>query len=326
MKPNIFYGLLHQLLTESPEFKLLNTSSPVHDKTLEDKEYYRLELPPADIVVDDLEFFEAHMSIYKRVDHHNPSLGPVHFTATFNDADGHEFRMHLFLNQFDSLACPPTWELFNEDHRYVKVDPPASMEYLSHAIWQHGQPYLRELRKQHKNLESRLNKDYEQLEQQVALLHAHLNQNKHTYLESLAALIKSAELLSQISTNRCWSRTVSYLGKSQKLMTSMPEPSIGLGETQHTEKQKKDEEDVSTAPAQNSTHKEKQRRAKTSHSQQILFFQSGKDSSLIDTGIQKQITKIEGLYHKVAMTLDKHIKALMLIDLNHQLINIAKLK
>ena len=67
MKANIFYGLLTQLLTESPKFKLLDAAIPIHDRTLEDKEYYRLELPPTDIAADGLKLHEAHISIYKKV-------------------------------------------------------------------------------------------------------------------------------------------------------------------------------------------------------------------------------------------------------------------
>jgi hypothetical protein len=319
MKLNIFYGLLHQLLIAAPEFKLLNVAVPVYDKTLEDKEYYRLELPSADIATEGLELYETHLSVYKEVDPHNPNLGPVHFTAKFHDDERREFRMHLFLNHFDTLARSPTWELFNDEHRYVKVDPPANMDYLTHAIWQHGLPYLQELRKQHKNLESRLSNDYERLEQQTSLLHVHLTENKQAYLESLVTLINTTELLSQISTNAYWSRTVSYLKKLQKLMTDANE---GLGEKQQTDKQEKDVEEVSSTPARSVTHKEKRPHAKIRDVQQTSFFQSIKDCNPIVKEIQKQITQFEVLSDKAAKTEDKHIKALILIDLNNQLISI----
>ncbi len=185
MKLNILYGVLTQLLIQSPQFKLLNSTSITHDINLNDRDYYRLELPPVDIAVGGLRLKEAHMSIYKKIEPHNPNLGPSHFTAFFADAEGQEYRMHLFLNRFDALGCPPVWEMVNSEEQYVRVDPPEDMDYLTHAIWQLGLPCLQELRQQQKGLESRLRADYNQLEQQTGVLYNNLKINRMAYLESL---------------------------------------------------------------------------------------------------------------------------------------------
>ena len=68
MKQNLFYVILSEILFEYPEFKLLDRITPIHATTLENKEYYRLELPLIDVSAEGIELDEAHMSIYKTVD------------------------------------------------------------------------------------------------------------------------------------------------------------------------------------------------------------------------------------------------------------------
>lgn len=308
MKLNALYGVLTQLLTETPEFQLFDKIIPIHDRTLENKEYYRLELPLDDIAGDGLQLHEMHLSIYQKVDPNNPAFGPSHFTALFHDSQKQEFRMHVFLNRFDTLACPPSWELLDDDHHYVKVDPPESMEYLTHAIWQQGLPYLQQLRQQQKNLESRLCSDYNELERQTALLNIKLSDNKATYLENLQKLIQSVKLLSEISDGSNWLRVLSYLRKLQNIISAMPESSIEPIE-------KKEE-----APKQGS-HKKNQHQAKTGHSQHTLFSKSTKNT-LIIMEIQRRIDRIKNVFDKMGKTHDNHIKALLLVDLNKQLVDI----
>ncbi|HHP0264885.1 TPA: hypothetical protein ACRZRI_001258, partial [Legionella pneumophila] len=99
MKPNLFYFVLTQILAESPNFKLLDEVRPVHDITLKDKKYYRLELPLANIAAEGFRLHDAHISLYEKTDPHNPNLGLSHFTAIFHDQNGQTYRMHLFLNR-----------------------------------------------------------------------------------------------------------------------------------------------------------------------------------------------------------------------------------
>ncbi|WP_065231759.1 hypothetical protein [Legionella gratiana] len=320
MKLNILYGVL-RLLTESSEFKLCDKIIPIHDRTLEDKEYYRLEIPHEDIAAEGLKLQEIHMSIYKKVDPQNAALGPSHFTALFHNSYGQEFRMHLFLNCFDTLACPPTWELLDGEHHYVKVDPPACMDYLTHAIWQQGLPCLQELRRQQKTIETRLLSDYNELEQQTALLYEKLDENKLAYLESLQKLINSATLLTKISDSPNWPRVISYLRKLHNSTSSMPERSIESIDKKETLKQDKKEEKISITSSKQSTCKNHRHPINTSLSQHTLFSKPSMDSSPV-TAIQKRVNKIENLFDKMSKTADNHLKALLLIDLNRQLVDI----
>ena len=260
-----------KLLTESPEFKLFDKISPIHDRTLEDKKYYRLTLPSTDIAVDGFELHEAHISIYEKIDSSNPTLGPSHFTAVFHDPDGQEFRMHLFLNRSDTLACSPTWERLDESHHYVKAEPPESMGYLTHLIWQQGLHCLQELRQQQKNLETRLIKDYEILDQHTSSRHPHLSNSRSAYLESLEKLIKSVKLLTQISNNSYWPRVVSYLGKSQKIMSSIPESRVEPIEKKQSQKQVESEKAVSITSSKQSNGKKNQHQAKTAFLNRLYF-------------------------------------------------------
>lgn len=163
MKPNLFYFVLTHILAESPNLKLLDEITPVHDITLKDKKYYRLELPLANIAAEGFRLHDAHISLYEKTDPHNPNLGLSHFTAIFHDQNGQTYRMHLFLNRFDALACPATWELLDDDEQYVKVPPPENLEYFIHSVWQLGLPCLQLLRKKQKEIEAKLLADYHRL-------------------------------------------------------------------------------------------------------------------------------------------------------------------
>lgn len=319
MKLNLFYGVLNRLLvlndSESSGFKLLNQITPIHDKTLANEEYYRLALPLIDIASDDLKLHDVHISIFKNVDYNCPTLGPSHFTALFLDSSGQAFRMHLFLNQLDNLACPPSWEKqLEEGSNYVRVEPPESMEYLTHCIWAHALPYLQELRKQQNEMEAKLSKAYEELEQQTALLSINLVENKDAYLERCDALIKTVSTLTEISDSLYWPRMITYFKKLQKLVSSMHQPSaepIVVKSKPNNTSEKTTAMTTNRHPIQ----------SKSTHSQQSLFSKTNKENALSIKN-DKQINCMETLLDRISKSKDPSIKALYLNDLNNQLITI----
>lgn len=217
MKPNILYAVLTQLLTQSPEFKLFANISPVHAENTEARPYYRLELPCKNIAVNDLTLYEAHVSIYKKVLPHKASMGPSHFTAVFHNADGQVFRMHLYLDDSDQLACPPSWEKPLDDGRgYIKVEPPEEMDYLAHSIWESGLSCLQELRQQQGKMVVELSKQYQAQEKVMNELSKDLSKNRTEYLKSLNNSLETAQLLALVSENPLWPCLASYFGKEVK--------------------------------------------------------------------------------------------------------------
>lgn len=313
MRLNLFYGVLNQLLLlndSKSSFKLLNQITPIHDNTLRNEEYYRLKLPLINIADDDLKLHEAHISIFKYVNYNCPTLGSSHFTAIFLDSTGQAFRMHLYLNQLDNLACPPTWEKrLEKGSNYVRVDHPESIEYLTHCLWAHALPYLQELRKQQTEMEVKLSKEYEELEKQTSLLSVNLGENKEAYLKSCDTLIQTIGTLTEISDNVYWSKMFTYFKKLQKLVSSTPS-----AELIEVKSKPKNTSEKTTAMTANRN----QIQSKSPHSQQSLFSKSNKENAL-SIKTNNQIKGMETLLDKISESKDPSIKALYLKDLNNQL-------
>ncbi|WP_131782227.1 hypothetical protein [Legionella gresilensis] len=106
MKVNSLYSTLQYKLVQQPDFKLKNKIVPFKDITLDSKNYYRLALPIEQFALNDNWLLnEAHLSIYEELDSKNPALGPSHFTAIWQNKVGATYRLHIFLNNNDVLAC-----------------------------------------------------------------------------------------------------------------------------------------------------------------------------------------------------------------------------
>ncbi|HAT8623143.1 TPA: Dot/Icm T4SS effector LegC4 [Legionella pneumophila] len=316
MKPNLFYFVLTQILAESPNFKLLDEVRPVHDITLKDKKYYRLELPLANIAAEGFRLHDAHISLYEKTDPHNPNLGLSHFTAIFHDQNGQTYRMHLFLNRFDALACPATWELLDDDEQYVKVSPPENLEYFMHSVWQLGLPCLQLLRKKQKEIEAKLLADYHRLNEETTLLSKDLDENRAVYLEKLDELIQTTKSLSQISESNHWSREAIYLVKTHKYVSSMPEPILEPVNKGDEEQKKDDQAEVAALSPKQGATKPKISRGNIGLAQSTLFSKSAKAKRPVDVKMERDISKIKKLFAQLLKTEDKKIKAVLLIDLH----------
>ncbi|HAT6976700.1 TPA: hypothetical protein JAN54_00190 [Legionella pneumophila] len=315
MKPNLFYFVLTQILTESPNFKLLDEITPVHDITLKDKKYYRLELPLTNIAAEGFRLHDAHISLYEKIDPHNPNLGHSHFTAIFHDPNGQTYRMHLFLNRFDALACPATWELLDDDESYVKISPPENLDYFIHSVWQLGLPCLQLLRKKQKEIEAKLLVDYHRLNEETSLLSRDLDKNRPIYLEKLNELIKTVKSLSQISENNHWPREALYLMKTHKYVSSMPEPTFESVEMSDEAQNKDGQGEVAALPSKQTSEHRKISRDNIGLAQCTLFSKSAKAKQSKVVKMERDINKIKELFAQVSKTENKKIKAVLLIDL-----------
>ncbi|SQG90809.1 coiled-coil-containing protein [Legionella pneumophila subsp. pascullei] len=316
MKPNLFYFVLRQILDESPNFKLLDEIAPVHDITLMDKKYYRLELPLTNIAAEGFRLHDAHISLYEKTDPNNPNLGLSHFTAIFHDRNGQTYRMHLYLNRFDALACPATWELLEDGERYVKVSPPENLDYFIHSVWQLGLPCLQLLRKKQKEVEAKLLSDYHRLNEETILLSRDLDKNRPVYLEKLDELIQTVKSLSQISENNHWSREALYLMKTRKHLSSMPEPTLEPVNKSDGDHKKDSEAEVVALPSKQRAEPTKTSQDNTRLAQCTLFSKSSKAQRHVVMKMERDINRIKELYAQVLKTKDKKIKAVLLIDLH----------
>lgn len=90
-KINSLYTLL-----KSQEKHFSSNDAITHAVTLDDKEYYRIHLNPFQKADARLFIEEAHLSVYKDVDHQNPRLDASHITLYCRDASATLFRAHFF--------------------------------------------------------------------------------------------------------------------------------------------------------------------------------------------------------------------------------------
>ncbi len=278
--------------------------SPVHAETAKGKPYYRLELPRANISANDFKLHEAHVSIYKNLVPDNDSMGPSHFTAVFHNANGQAFRMHLYLNNSDQLACPPTWEKWEHGERaYNKVEPPKNIECLVHSIWQHGSSCLQALRQQQAKLEDGLIKKYKKHNTEMTALSEDLSKNGLTYLENLDVSLQLAKCLAEVSENPSWGKLFSFLGQMKKNILRMPESKAEVKNSQQLLMKGKDKKRQSQTPI--------------SSAPQTLFSRTKGISEL-----QKQINAVKTTFKQMKESSNEHIKGVLLIDLNEQLLKI----
>ncbi|MBN9230480.1 MAG: hypothetical protein BGO90_04815 [Legionella sp. 40-6] len=315
MKLNSLFGVLTHLLSITPVYKIRELSKPKLDLSQDNQPYYRVDLASLTICVNDFSLTEAHMSIYKMTQVNNPVLGPSHFTAIFTNSTGQTFRMHLFLNSFDNVACPPTWELWDEKQGYVKAEPPEFIDYLKQQLWQHGFPYVQELRQRQVELEHTLIAEYKIQEKQLSTLSINLHENTNAYLNILDSTLVLVGRLIEVSDNQHWNRINIYLHKIKASLTP-----VDIIKTDDTDFD-------ATGPSSDniSVHIDskvnKKNKNKLSSIPQILFAKT-KETSILKREVKNKIEQVKNLFKQLQTASDQQMKAIFLVDLYHKILAI----
>ncbi|STX52165.1 coiled-coil-containing protein [Legionella busanensis] len=214
MKVNGLYSTLQYKLAQQPDFKLKNQIIPHQDVTLNNKNYYRLALPVNQFKLSENWLLnEAHLSIYEELDHKNPVLGPSHFTAIWENKEGAAYRLHIFLDNNDVLACHPTWDYIDASGQFIKAEMPAELESLVQIVLQLGLPYLQQLRQEQGIIVQSLEAENAKLEKTLQQMSANLPQNQALYLEQVAKIKPILNELYQITSHVKWYRLQNYFNK-----------------------------------------------------------------------------------------------------------------
>ncbi len=223
MKSNSLYYVLDDLLEKNPDFSFQPQSRPLKALTQDEKAYYRIELPIADQLIDELSLEEAHISIYQKMDPNVPALSPAHFTAVWEHSSGQRYRMHIFLNDNDTLSCEPTWDRIEEDGSFHKEALPADSDFLVQSVWQTALPCLAQLREQKTALIKALEKQYNSFEAAATVQSEKFPNHPDAYQASLSRLEEPLNALVKLSSNLYWNRILIYVQKIQKHIASTTE-------------------------------------------------------------------------------------------------------
>ncbi|WP_419419044.1 hypothetical protein ACNVED_10875 [Legionella sp. D16C41] len=208
MHINNLYNTLDYKIRISPHFKL-NKIKPVKKITRDNKNYYYIHLPSQNIkIIEKWQLKETHLSIYEEIDERNPTLGPSHFTTIWANAAGKSFRLHLFLNAKDRLACQPSWNEVKGPGQFSKAKLPTELESLIQVVLQIGRPYLQQLRQRQVLTEKSLELKYQKLAKELDQLKNF--SNKASYLNKLQEINSVLSNLKQVSGRVKWSKLTNY--------------------------------------------------------------------------------------------------------------------
>ncbi|MGQ3888852.1 hypothetical protein ACQUW5_07445 [Legionella sp. CNM-1927-20] len=229
MKVNSLYGTLTHKLTQVPNFKLKNEIVPIKAITLDSKNYYRLALPSNQLELTEGWLpAEVHLSIYEEFDPKNPVLGPSHFTAIWHNGEGEAYRLHIFLNDNDILACQPYWDYIEESGQFSRAELPAEIESLVQVTLQLGLPYMQQLRQEQALIIQSLEEECSKHEQALQQTSLHLPQSQELYLEQVAKIIPVLSDLYQVTGHIKWSRLQNYFNKFSEALVNQPSASTTI--------------------------------------------------------------------------------------------------
>ncbi|CEK10455.1 hypothetical protein [Legionella hackeliae] len=169
------------------------------DRNKEDSKYYRLELDHNQPVIlgkgiEKYTLTQHHISIYETENSSNPQLSQYHYTAYFSDANGKNFRLHVYFNANDELTMKAVFSREDKEGFTPIEAEKLESEFINLATT-NVQPIIAELRKRHCEKIKELEERYSKLQQEAAMLFQKKDENKKAYLDKLNSLCDTLEYL-----------------------------------------------------------------------------------------------------------------------------------
>jgi predicted nucleotidyltransferase len=224
MSKNILYSLItrkYEVIKAGAVRSGIKLIQKTHSKGTP---YYFFDLPKDVEIVGDYTLDNHHMSVFAESNGYLDGKSQYHYTAYMKDKEGNSFRLHVYFNPQDGYVSVPLLCRVTSDGQYIPVagrdDHHEAFKALAHFSID---KLIAQLRKDQKELVTKLKQEYEVLEKEATELSKNLELNKEAYKDNIDLQIAKLEELSTytntdpILANRVY---LDKLKKSPELKTS----------------------------------------------------------------------------------------------------------